>query len=103
MASKYFVAIRSQVNDNHAVHKEGCPFLPDDKKRIYLGVFASGKDAVKESHRHFNRTNGCIFCLKEHKVIEEKPLQCEWADKDVNTVDSKVPLVCHQSLLCCVN
>jgi hypothetical protein len=103
MAAKYFVAIRPQVNDNHAVHKEGCPFLPDDKKRIYLGVFTSGKVALRESHRHFNKTNGCIFCSKEHNVVEEKPIQYEWADKNVINSDMKAPLPYHQSHVYCVN
>lgn len=103
MAAKFFVVIRPQVNDNHAVHKEGCPFLPDDKKRIYLGVFASAKDAVKESHRHFNKTNGCIFCSKEHKVVEEKPIQYERTDQNVINSEMKAPATYYQSLLYCVN
>ena len=67
MVAKYYVAIRPQTDENHAVHKEGCPFLPDYEKRVYLGKFNSFKDAVREGHRYFARTNRCLFCLKEHK------------------------------------
>ena len=38
-AEKYYVAVRPQTNEIHSVHREGCPFMPDDGKRIYLGFF----------------------------------------------------------------
>ena len=103
MVATYYVAVRPLTNENHAVHKEGCPFLPDGEKRIYLGVFSSDPDAIKESKRHFSKTKGCIFCSKEQKVNEEKPLQYKLADKDIIPVEVKGPLSCHKSLFCCVN
>jgi hypothetical protein len=103
MVAKYFVAVRPQTNENHAVHKEGCPFLPDDEKRIYLGVFSSGQDAVVESQRHFIKTKGCLFCSKEHKASEETPSQSEWANKDSIPSKLRIAISYHQSLLCCLN
>jgi hypothetical protein len=102
MSAKYYVAVRPQINENHAVHKEGCPFLPDDNKRIYLGEFSSGKDAVREGQRHFIRTKGCIFCSKEHKVYEEKPSQFVQAD-DLIPPESEGPVSYHHCLIYCVN
>jgi hypothetical protein len=102
MSTKYYVAVRPQINENHAVHKEGCPFLPDDKKRIYLGEFSSDKDAVREAQLHFIKTKGCIFCSKEHKKYEEKPSQFVWADELI-PAESEGPVSYHQSLIYCVN
>jgi hypothetical protein len=67
MTAKYYMAIRPQTNEHHAVHREDCPFLPDDEKRIYLGRFGSGTDAIKEGQRRFARTTVCRFCSKEHQ------------------------------------
>ena len=102
MGTKYYVAVRPQINENHAVHKEGCPFLPDDNKRIYLGEFSSGKDAVREGQRHFIRTKGCVFCSKEHKVYEEELSPFKWAD-DLIPAEPEGPVSYLQSLICCIN
>jgi hypothetical protein len=102
MSTKYYLAVRPQINENHSVHKEGCPFLPDDKKRIYLGEFSSGKDAVREGQRHFISTKGCIFCSKEQKVYEENPSQFKWAD-DMIPAEPKGPVSYLQSLIYCIN
>ena len=102
MSTKYYLAVRPQINENHAVHKEGCPFLPDNNKRIYLGEFSSGKDAVIEGQRHFIRTKGCIFCSKEHKVYEEEPSQFKRTD-DMIPVKPEGHVTFHQILIYCVN
>jgi hypothetical protein len=65
MVAKYYIVIRPQTDEYHAMHKEGCPFLPDHEKRIYLGKFNSAQDALREGKILFNRTNNCLFCLKE--------------------------------------
>jgi len=74
MTAKYYMAIRPQTNEHHAVHKEDCPFLPDDEKRIYLGTFGSGTDAIKEGQRHFAMTTACRFCSKEHQSEIKEPV-----------------------------
>ena len=63
--------VRPQTNDHHSVHKEGCPFLPDDEKRIYLGAFKSGQDAVEEARNYFIKTNSCHFCCKRRIFHED--------------------------------
>jgi hypothetical protein len=67
MVSKYYIALRSQTNNRHAVHKEDCPFLPDAEKRICLGYFQSEQQAIREGEKHFRSTGHCRFCMKEHQ------------------------------------
>lgn len=74
LSTKYYVGIRPQTNEHHAVHREDCPFLPDEEKRIYLGMFNSAQDAIIEGQLYFDRTNSCLFCLKEHQQEEKKPV-----------------------------
>jgi hypothetical protein len=103
MISKYYVAVRPQTNENHSVHKDGCPFLPDDEKRIYLGQFSSGEEAVSESHHHFTNTKGCLFCSRDHKVLENTPSLHLWAKTDAASAELEIPISYHQSLMCCLN
>jgi hypothetical protein len=103
MISKYYVAIRPQTNEHHAVHKEGCPFLPDYKKRIYLGAFNSDLDAVMEGQRHFNKSNSCLFCFKEHKAHREHPMLYKPANKGIILVESQKSLSYYQNMISCLN
>ncbi len=73
MVSKYYIAKRSQTNNRHAVHKEDCPFLPDDEKRIFLGHFQSGHDALTEGEKHFEHTNCCRFCINNDYQEHREP------------------------------
>jgi hypothetical protein len=74
MEAKYYVAVRPRTNEMHGVHKEGCPLLDDDEKRIYLGTFKSGYDAETEGLRHFSKAKCCAFCAKELKAAGEDQL-----------------------------
>jgi hypothetical protein len=103
MTAKYYVAVRPQTNENHAVHKEGCPFLPDDEKRIYLGEFISGHEAVKESHHFFLKTKGCLFCSNDHKVPEGATSSLLWSNNDKAAGKLEFPVSYHQSRMCCLN
>jgi hypothetical protein len=72
MVAKYYLVIKTQTDEHHALHKEGCPFLPGHDKRIYLGKFNSSHEALREGQILFNRINSCLFCLKElHDEIKE--------------------------------
>ncbi|HLN19774.1 MAG TPA: hypothetical protein VK213_01705 [Bacteroidales bacterium] len=62
---KYYVATRPQTDEIHSIHKEGCPFMPESEKRIYLGMFPSGNDAGIIGKEYFTNTCGCRFCSKE--------------------------------------
>jgi hypothetical protein len=92
MISKYYLTIRPQTNENHSVHKEDCPFLPDDEKRIYLGMFNCCQDAIREGQKHFNRTNSCRFCMKEHQSVRWKPAFSEINDMGNMPTDYQIYL-----------
>jgi hypothetical protein len=103
MGTKYYVAVRPQINENHAVHKENCPFLPDDEKRIYLGEFSSGENAVKEGQRHFIKSKGCIFCSGKHNTGEDEPSLSDWVKKEILPASIEIPVTYYQDLFCCLN
>jgi hypothetical protein len=102
MNSKYYVAVRGQLNETHSVHKEGCPFLPDQEKRIYLGEFTCINDAIKEGQQYFNRSKGCIFCSDEHGVHKENLTSAVWIS-EILPAAIDIPLSCQESLSCCLN
>lgn len=58
--AKYYVNNRAQSNGDHEVHKEGCSWMPSDKK--YLGDFIDCKGAVKEARKTYDQSNGCKHC-----------------------------------------
>ena len=69
-SDRYYVAVRPQTNETHSIHREGCPFMPANSKRIYLGMFLSGDDAGHESRKYYNSSSGCRFCT--HGALAEK-------------------------------
>jgi hypothetical protein len=103
MIKKYYVAVRPQTNDLHAVHQEGCPFLPDDGKSIFLGNFKSGKDAVRMSARHYSDTGSCLFCCKENISMADNLTGSRLSGQDVVSLNPEVPVSFMQSMLCCLN
>ncbi|MCW3105731.1 MAG: hypothetical protein JWQ09_237 [Segetibacter sp.] len=60
MKTKYYVNNNTQPNGDHEVHKDGCGYMPGDKK--YLGEFDNCQDAVKEAKRTYSQSNGCKYC-----------------------------------------
>lgn len=46
----------------HAVHRRGCGGIPEPRKRLYLGEFATCEDALVEARRHFALVEGCPDC-----------------------------------------
>jgi hypothetical protein len=103
MVSKYYVAIRPQTNEHHVVHKEDCPFLPDNEKRIYLGMFNSGQDAVRVGQRHFIRTKSCPFCLKEYQQYRRQPVFSEIDITGDTPTDSQISLSLEGNLFYFLN
>ena len=103
MAKKYYVAVRPRINENHAVHKEGCPFLNQNEKRIFLGVFSSSLDAVKASRRHFFSSECCLFCSKEQKPHNLKTKTKELVEKELIPDEMERSSSFHQGLFYCVN
>ena len=100
MVAKYYVAIRPQTNEHHAVHKEDCPFLPENEKRIYLGMFSSGKEAVREGQIHFTGASCCPFCLKEHPQERGQPV---FQEKDIIPLGNQISQSLKGNLLYLLN
>ncbi len=103
MVTKYYVAIRPQTNDQHNVHKEGCPFLPEAARRIFLGIFQSPKDAVEEGSKYFSRSNKCLFCSKEHHPQNNKPTISELLVQENYISSDSFTAVWDSALSCSVN
>lgn len=76
-SDRYYVAVRPQTNETHSVHREGCPFMPDDSKRIYLGMFLSGDDARHEGRKYYNSSSGCRFCTHRAPSEIREPAMAE--------------------------
>jgi len=103
MLEKYYVGIRPQTNGFHAVHEEGCPFLPETGKRIFLGRFQNPQDALKESRKYFKRSNICLFCSKEYlsqKNTQQEPV-FEISENFISS--SRLAVTWESALLCSVN
>jgi len=103
MASKYYVSVRPQTNALHAVHKEGCPFLPDDGKRILLGEFNSGGDALRVSTRHFTNTGDCLFCCREKHDENITAMATQKPGNNITYENLKGQRTGLEGLTCCVN
>ncbi|HLN56157.1 MAG TPA: hypothetical protein VK207_09200 [Bacteroidales bacterium] len=67
-AVRYYVAVKPRTDEVHSVHREGCPFMPENDKRIFLGHFPSGNEAGEESRKYFTNSHGCRFCSKEDAI-----------------------------------
>ena len=100
MVAKYYVVIRPQTNDIHSVHKEGCPFLQENGKSIFLGMFRSDGDANHESKHYFTKTTTCLFCCKEQKLPEEKFSILNLGQKEMQPIRQQIPVPDHQIMLC---
>jgi hypothetical protein len=103
MIAKYYLALKPQTDEHHAVHKEGCPFLPEHEKRIYLGTFNSGQDAVVEAKRHFIKTHSCQFCSKDHNSPDKQPELHERIQTALIPAEPEISLSYNTNLLCCLN
>jgi hypothetical protein len=103
MTKKYYVAVRPQTNDLHSVHQEGCPFMPDDGKRIFLGQFNSGQDALRIGEMYFHETGNCLFCCKENTSSADNSAVLKWSGKDIVSVKTEIPVSYEQNMFCCLN
>lgn len=71
----FYMVTRPGLNELHSVHMDGCPFLPAENKRIYLGKFLSLNDARHEGSKFFNNNCGCRFCTSEAAATDNKPVE----------------------------
>jgi hypothetical protein len=103
MKTKYFICIRPQFNDSHAVHKEDCPCLPAPEKRIFLGIFQSPDEAVKEGKKHFPAPAGCRFCSREYYKENSKILYFERSEKSDFLTSDRLMDTLENALICSMN
>ena len=59
---RYYVNSNAQLNGDHEVHTEGCPFPPETENRIHLGVFHGCLGAVQAARNYYQQVNGCAYC-----------------------------------------
>jgi hypothetical protein len=83
MAEKYFISTNPRISGSHTVHRLRCPFLPEPRRRLLLGVFQSSPEAVREGRRYFRRADICPFCLKEHNQIKRRTFTFTQANPDL--------------------
>lgn len=60
--SRYYVNKNAQANGDHEVHTGSCSHLPIEHNRLYLGIFANCRDAVREAKKTYSKSNGCYYC-----------------------------------------
>ncbi|MCE0492141.1 hypothetical protein LU196_19080 [Pantoea sp. Mb-10] len=58
----YYVDKNAGYNDNHVVHATGCPFLPSDRARRFLGTFYSPAAAIQQARKFYPGAMGCEHC-----------------------------------------
>jgi hypothetical protein len=61
--TNYYVNDNAQPNGDHEVHRDGCTYMPVNKK--YLGHFDNCRDAVNAARRYHSQVNGCYYCSIE--------------------------------------
>ena len=58
----YYVNKNQQANGDHEVHNGSCKYLPTPENRLYLGLFSTCAEAVKEAKKTYPQSNGCYYC-----------------------------------------
>lgn len=64
MKQKYYVNNNAQLNGDHEVHVNTCPYYSVMYNRIYLGEFETCQEAIREAKKRYPRSNGCFTCCK---------------------------------------
>jgi hypothetical protein len=62
---KYFIRNRADYRGRYVIHKENCPFIPEEDQRINLGEFKSVEEVLKSGNEYFRNRVVCPFCLKD--------------------------------------
>lgn len=61
----YFVTMNQHAGDEHEVHKDGCPYMPANEQRLYLGEFVDGLAALEEARKYYPKAIACRWCCPE--------------------------------------
>lgn len=68
MLKHYYLNTNTSTNPNYnnEVHSETCPKMPYPANRVYLGLFANGREAVAAAIRKgYRNADGCYYCCPE--------------------------------------
>lgn len=103
MTDKYYIATRPTTNEDHSIHKEGCPFMPAKEKRIYLGIFNTSGAAADEGRNYFDKSQKCRFCCHEKNIKAEETPEIAWSYTDLVPAKLQIPVSNYQSMLCCLS
>ena len=103
MTDRYYVAIRPTTKEDHSIHKEGCPFMPENGKRIYLGLFKTSGDAAREGRHYFDKSEKCKFCCHDKILNDEKIPEINWNYRDLAPVKLQITVSFHSSMMCCLS
>ncbi len=64
--TKYYINNNPQQNNDHEVHREGCPWMPEFKNRTCLGAFPTCHQAVEAAKGWGDPfADGCVHCSPE--------------------------------------
>jgi hypothetical protein len=61
-APLYYVNRNAQKSGDHEVHTTACRHGAKEHNRVYLGRFASCREAVREAKKHYRQSDGCAWC-----------------------------------------
>ena len=55
----YYANLNAQYNGDHEVHKSSCTRLPLPVNRLYIGIYATCREAVSAAKLKNPRADGC--------------------------------------------
>ena len=61
----YYVNNNEQLNGDHEVHTDDCPYFKSIVSKKELGQFSSCKPAVEEAKKTYSKSNGCKTCCPD--------------------------------------
>ena len=101
--SRFYIGLRSQTTGYHSVHKDDCPFLPEEGRRIYLGRYCHGDDPASEAKKYFEKVNKCSFCMKDHCEDEFEPVSAECDSQRFLPTKSQITNVVNGAIFYFIN
>jgi len=100
MPVRYFICTRSRIDGSHTIHREDCPLLPEDDKRIFLGTFTTVSEALFEAAMHFRKPDSCPFCSKEHIEMKGNAFTLRQANKELISSVRKIKTPWRNLMFC---
>ncbi|MFT6068957.1 MAG: hypothetical protein ACJAT2_003617 [Bacteriovoracaceae bacterium] len=69
--NRFFIHKASATNTDQRVHKAGCPKMPLEKHRVFLGGFNSTRAAINEAKESYPDAKGCEICLNSFEIEKD--------------------------------